>query len=261
MGQKVISIVNQKGGTGKTTTTINLSAGLARLKRKVLLIDLDPQTNLTYSLAVTDFKYTIADVISGACAIEEAIIKTGNIWTIPGSEELADIEISLVKQKNREEYLQESLKEIKGFDYVLIDSPPSLSVLTVNALNAANSVLVPLQVEVLTLQGLNQILRTVGRVKTTINPNLEIAGILLVNYDQRRKLSKEVKDYISDNINEHLFKTVIRSNVSVAEAPSFGKSVIDYKPSSHGAEDYLSFAREFDKHLKKVYKTTAGSKA
>jgi chromosome partitioning protein len=251
MQTEIISIVNQKGGTGKTTTTINLGSALAKLGKKVLLLDLDPQGNLSYSLGLSEVKHSMANVFEGKKSIHEIIIEKDGLFIAPGSGELVDIEISLVNLDKREQFLKERLKDIKGsFDYILIDSPPSLSLLTLNALNAASEVLIPLQLEVLTMQGLGQILGTVQQVKRTLNPKLKVKGIAFVMYDSRRKLSHEVFEYIKENIDENIFKTFIRSNVKIAEAPSFGKSVIDYDPSSHGAADYMSLAKEVVKVMK-----------
>lgn len=243
---ETVAIVNQKGGTGKTTTTINLGCALSKLKKKVLLIDLDPQGNLSYSLALGDSQYSMADVFEGEKKLEQIIVEKDGLYVAPGSTELADIDISLVNQNKREAFLKSSLKNISDkFDYILIDAPPSLSLLTINALNAAQSVLIPLQLEVLTLQGLNQVLATISKIKNTLNPALYVKGIAFVMYDSRRTLSKEVFEYIKNNVEENIFKTMIRSNVKIAEAPSFGKSVIDYDNSSNGAEDYRALAKEF----------------
>lgn len=252
MQTEIISIVNQKGGTGKTTTTINLGSAFARLGKKVLLLDLDPQGNLSYSLGLSDVKYSMANVFEGKSSLSDIIVKKDSLYIAPGSGELVDIEISLVNLPNRESILKEKLNVLRDeFDYILIDSPPSLSLLTLNSLNAANEVLIPLQLEVLTMQGLGQILGTVQQVKSTLNPKLKVKGIAFVMYDKRRKLSHEVYEYIKENVEENIFKTLIRSNVKIAEAPSFGKSVIDYDPSSHGANDYMSLAKEIVKPSKR----------
>jgi chromosome partitioning protein len=247
MQTKVVSIVNQKGGTGKTTTTINLGCALAKMGKKVLLLDLDPQANLTYSLGVTEPEYSMVDVFGEEKTLSDIITETeGGVSVAPGHNDMADIDISLVNQENRESLLKNHLKNIRGkYDYILIDAPPSLSLLTLNALNASDEVLIPLQLEVLTLQGLSQIINTVRKIKMNFNPELTIKGIVFVMYDKRRKLSDEVFSYIRNNVEERIFKTLIRSNVKIAEAPSFGKSVIDYDPNSHGASDYMDLAREY----------------
>lgn len=245
MTTTIVAVINQKGGTGKTTTTINLGSALSKLGKKVLLLDLDPQSNLSYSLAVTEPTATLADAFLGNNTLQEVLVEKDGLWIAPGSNELVDIEISLVSQPEREKFLSTMLKDVKGFDYILIDCPPSLSVLTLNALSAANEVLIPLQMEVLTLQGLDQIMGTVEKVKKSVNPKLKIKGIVVVMFDVRRKLSLEVLDYLKENVREHMFRQHVRLNVKLAEAPSFGKSVLDYDASSNGAKDYMALAEEF----------------
>jgi chromosome partitioning protein len=246
MSAEIVSVVNQKGGTGKTTTTMNLGCALHHLGKRVLLVDLDPQGNLSYSLGITDAEKTMVDVITGQCKATEALVQREGIDIIPGSPDMADIEVSLAQQEQREKFLKKSLSGLAShYDYILIDSPPSLSLLTINALNAAQSVLVPMQLEVLTLQGLNQILSTVDAVKKTMNTKLKVKGILLVMYDKRRKLSQELQSFLEENVKNRVYDTVIRLNVKLAEAPSFGQSVITYDPSSNGAKDYMAFASEF----------------
>jgi chromosome partitioning protein len=242
---KVVAVINQKGGTGKTTTTINLGSALSKLGNKVLLLDLDPQSNLSYSLAVANPDATLADVFLGNKNINDVLVEKDGLWIVPGSNELVDIEISLVTQPEREKFLKNILAETKGFDIVLIDCPPSLSVLTLNALTAAQEVLIPLQMEVLTLQGLDQIMSTVEKVRKTFNPKLKIKGIIVVMYDVRRKLSQEVLEYLRENVKEKIFDSHIRLNVKLAEAPSFGRSVLDYDASSNGAKDYTALAAEY----------------
>ena len=245
MKTTTVAVINQKGGTGKTTTTINLGSALSKLGRKVLLVDLDPQSNLSYSLAVANPDATLADVFQGNKKISDILVEKDGLWIAPGSNELVDIEISLVQEKDRESFLKTILAEAKGFDIILIDCPPSLSVLTLNALTAAQEVLIPLQMEVLTLQGLDQIMNTVARVRKAFNPKLKIKGIVVVMFDVRRKLSQEVLEYLHENVKEKIFYSQIRMNVKLAEAPSFGKSVLDYDTSSNGAKDYKALAEEF----------------
>ena len=245
MATTTVAVINQKGGTGKTTTTINLGSALSKLGKRVLLIDLDPQGNLSYSLAVTEPKATLADAFLGNISLQDVLIEKDGLWIAPGSNELVDIEISLVSQPERERFLHSMLKDLKGFDYILIDCPPSLSVLTLNALTASDEVLIPLQMEVLTLQGLDQILNTVQKIKKAFNPKLKIKGIVVVMFDMRRKLSQEVLEYLQQNIKEHIFKQSIRLNVKLAEAPSFGRSIMEYDASSNGAKDYMALAEEF----------------
>ena len=245
MKTTVVAVINQKGGTGKTTTTINLGSALAKLGKKILLVDLDPQSNLSYSLAVPSTAGTLADVFLGAKKLQDILVHKDGISVAPGSNDLVDIEISLVSQPKRESFLKSILADAKGFDYVLIDCPPSLSVLTLNALSAADEVIIPLQMEVLTLQGLDQIMQTVQKVKKAFNPKLKIKGIVVVMFDVRRKLSQEVLQYLRENIEERIFNSQIRLNVKLAEAPSFGKSILDYDAASYGAKDYKLLAEEF----------------
>ncbi len=245
MKTTTVAVINQKGGTGKTTTTINLGSALSKSGYKVLLLDLDPQSNLSYSLATSSPDATLAEVFTGTKSIKQILLEKDGLWIAPGSNELVDIEISLVQQPDREQFLKKILTQVKGFDYILIDCPPSLSVLTLNALTAADEVLVPLQMEVLTLQGLDQIMNTVQKVRKAFNPKLKIKGIVVVMFDKRRKLSQEVLDYLHEHVTEKIFKSQIRLNVKLAEAPSFGKSILDYDPASNGAKDYSALAAEF----------------
>lgn len=240
-----VAIINQKGGTGKTTTTINLGSGLAKKKKKVLLIDLDAQGNLTYALGVQDYQVSMADVMVGEAELNDVLVESGGMAVAPSDNRLADAELTLLEQSNREQNLKNALKDAKGFDFVLIDCPPSLSVLTLNALMAADKIVIPMQMEVLTLQGLDQILSTVNEVKSTFGHEIAVSGILPVMFNQRRKLSQEIKEYILANYDVNIFDTFIRTNVSASEAPSFGQSVIDYQPNSNSAQDYLSFTKEF----------------
>ena len=245
MKTKVVAVINQKGGTGKTTTTINLGSALSKLGKKVLLIDLDPQSNLSYSLAISNPDATLASVFLGDQSLQDTWVEKDGLWVVPGSNELVDVEISLVTEQDREKFLQRILAEAKGFDFILIDCPPSLSVLTLNALTAAHEVLIPLQMEVLTLQGLDQIMNTVQKVKKAFNPQLKVKGIVVVMFDVRRKLSQEVLEYLHENVKEKIFRNHIRMNVKLAEAPSFGQSILDYDASSNGARDYMALAEEY----------------
>jgi chromosome partitioning protein len=244
---KIISVINQKGGVGKTTLTANLGTALATLGKKVLLLDLDPQANLSYSFGIKTDGGNMADVLQGKKTLSAILTQAEGVNIAPSSLLLADMEVSLVNKIGRERMLKERLGDVKGFDYVLIDCPPSLSVLTVNALNASHEVLIPLQMEVLSMQGLTQLLDTIHEVKQVLNKGLKVRGIVPSMFDGRRKLSEEVLHAITGKIKEHVFKTHIRECVKIAEAPSFGKSVTAYAPSSNGAEDFRHLAREFIK--------------
>lgn len=242
---KIIAITNQKGGTGKTTTAINLGCALASMDKKILLIDLDPQANLTYSFGINPQNGTMADVLQAKLTLSTIFTKKEGVTIAPSATTLTDVELSLVSRIGREKILKDRLKNLKGFDYVFIDCPPSLSVLTINAFNCAHEVLIPTQVEILSLQGLAQLLTTIGEVKEVLNPGLKIMGIIPSIYDARRRLSEEVLQEIAKNLKEKIFKTSIRECVKIAEAPSFAKSVLTYAPSSHGAEDFIALAKEF----------------
>jgi len=244
---QIITIVNQKGGTGKTTTTINLGVALAKKGKRVLLIDFDPQANLSYSLGLGDSNLTISDVILNTkTRLSNILVPTKEgPYVVPGSLTLADVELSLANKIGRENILKNQLNELEDFDFVFIDSPPSLSILTVNALNASHEVLIPLQMEILSLQGLSQLLNTIVEVKDVLNNELKIAGIIPSMFDNRRNLSKEILKTLKTNTKEKIFNTVIRECVKIAEAPSFAKSVLTYAPASNGAIDFAKLAKEF----------------
>jgi len=241
----VVSIINQKGGTGKTTTTINLGSALAKLGQNVLLLDLDPQGNLSYSLGVNEFSHSMADVLLGEKTLTEIVQEREGMQIAPADIHLADAELSLVSADDRESVLSKALQLVKGFDFVLIDCPPSLSVLTVNALLASDKVIITMQMEVLSLQGLDMIMQTIQKMNKVFNKKIAVEGILPVMVDKRRKLIEEVQEYIKENYDLRIFNSFIRNNVKASEAPSFGQSVITYQPSANSAKDYIAFADEF----------------
>ncbi len=246
---RTIAISNQKGGVGKTTTAINLSASIAALDRKVLVWDLDPQSNATSGLGFSRNEEgpNSYDVISGVPA-SDAIRATPfpNLWLLPSGRDLVGAEIELVGEPGREQRLRSVLDPVKDqFDFVFIDCPPSLSLLTVNALSAADSVLIPIQTEYFALEGVSELLETIGRVRESFNPELAVEGIVLTMYDDRTNLARQVTDDIRAHLGDKVYDTIIPRNVRLGEAPSFGKPALAYDIKSRGAQAYLSLAREF----------------
>jgi chromosome partitioning protein len=244
---RIIALANQKGGVGKTTSTMNIGAGLNKLGKKVLLVDLDPQAHLTYSLGIEahELDKTVYELLKGETTLEEVLIYRGEgLKLIPSTLDLAGAEIELSGIAGREFLLKEALDGLRGFDYVLIDCPPSLGLLTLNALTTTQEVYIPLQTEFLALQGLSKLLETIEVVKKRLNRKLEITGIIGTRYDGRKLLNRGVIDKIEGYLGDKLFKTLIRENISLAEAPSYGQTIYEYKPDSHGAEDYLNLCKE-----------------
>lgn len=250
---KTIAIVNQKGGVGKTTTSINLSSALSKKRKKVLLIDIDPQANSTTGFGIESDKLisTIYEVLIGKLDINESIlhIKVDDVYLVPSSINLVGAEIELVSQPQREHLLKNALSKIKNnFDYVIIDCPPSLGLLTVNALTAANSVLIPVQCEYYALEGLSKLLNTIYYVRKGLNKALNIEGILLTMYDSRLRLSHQVESEVRNLFGERALRTIINRNVRLSEAPSHGKSIFQYDPTSIGAKNYTELAEEILKN-------------
>ena len=245
MSASIIAIVNQKGGTGKTTTTVNLGAALALAGKRVMLLDLDPQGNLSYYLGLQDFQYTADHVLTGQVKLADALHETERMQVLPGDIELADLELSLAGVDNREQLLKQVLDSVANdYDYILIDCGPSLSLLTINALTAANKVLIPLQPEVLSLQGLSLIMDTVFNMKEELNPDLTIIGVLPVIVDFRRGVTHEVMAVLKENFGLYIFESVIKVDSKAIESPSFGVSIMEYAPDSPSAKGYMLAAGE-----------------
>ncbi|MEO8033853.1 MAG: ParA family protein [Acidobacteriota bacterium] len=253
---KIISLANQKGGVGKTTTAINLSASLAACERKVLLVDLDPQANATSGVGFPKQEdKSIYPVLTEGLSIKEIIRETElpGFHLAPSSVDLVAAEIELSDAIGREFHLRRALQEVMGeYDYILIDSPPSLGLLTINGLAAAHSVLVPMQCEYFALEGVAQLVNTIERVRDLVNPALEIEGIALTMYDERMNLAKQVAEEVRNHFGEKVYKTVIPRNVRLGEAPSFGKPIILYDIRSRGSEAYVSLAKEFIQRAENV---------
>jgi chromosome partitioning protein len=245
--RRVVAIVNQKGGVGKSTTAVNLGACLASLDQDVLLVDLDPQANATSGLGVdhTGDRATIYQVLAGGVTLEAATVSSEirRLSLVPSSIDLAGIEVELVGTEGSEGRLRDAIKDA-SFDFILLDCPPSLSVLTVNALNAATEVLIPLQCEYYALEGLKQLLNSIELVRRHLNPSLDISGVLLTMYDSRTNLSDQVAAEVRNYFGDQVYKAVIPRSVRIAEAPSHGKPIISYDPGSRGAQAYQALAKE-----------------
>lgn len=242
------TVINQKGGTGKTTTAVNLACALAKKKKKVLVVDFDPQGNLSYSLGINEFDFAVSDALAGKKKIKDIYQEREGVHVVPTDQKLSKFTFG----KDSEYTLKNALKYAGAYDHILIDCPPSLSSLTINALSASRSVIIPIQLDVFSIQGLEQILETVREVKSSHNKKLQITGVLPVLVDGRKKLTLEVKAYVKENFDVLLFKNEIRTNVKAAEAPSFGESVLKYAPSSNSAKDYMAFTNEFLRAIKKI---------
>ena len=249
---KIIAIANQKGGVGKTTTSVNLAASLGVLEKKVLLIDADPQANATSGLGidVEEIELGTYQLLEHSITPEKAIMQTSspNLDLIPAHIDLVAIEIELVDQENRESMLKKVITPLKDlYDYILIDCAPSLGLLTLNALTASDSVIIPIQCEYFALEGLGKLLNTIKSVQKIHNNKLDIEGLLLTMYDSRLRLSNQVVEEVQKHFGEMVFETIIQRNVRLSEAPSYGESIINYDASSKGATNYLSLAHEIIK--------------
>ena len=246
---RVIAIANQKGGVGKTTTTINLSACLAEKGKKILVIDTDPQGNTTsgFGLEKNDIENTIYELLLGEISIEESIIKNAveGVDIIPSNVNLAAVEIELIGVDKKEFILRNEVEWVKDrYDFIIIDCPPSLSLLTINSMTTADTVLVPIQCEYYALEGLSQLIHTVNLVKERLNPDLDMEGVVFTMFDSRTNLSMQVVENVKANIQQKVYDTLIPRNIRLAEAPSYGMPINIYDPKSAGAEEYMSLADE-----------------
>ncbi len=246
---RIIAIANQKGGVGKTTTAINLSSSLASLGQKVLALDLDPQGNMTSGLGVDkdQVENSVYDLIIGQIGIEECICKEviENLDVLPSNINLSAAEIELIGVENKEYIIRNEMEKVKDqYDFVIIDCPPALSMLTINAMTTADSVLVPIQCEYYALEGLSQLIHTINLVQERLNPALTIEGVVFTMYDARTNLSLQVVENVKDNLDQTIYKTIIPRNIRLAEAPSYGMPINLYDPKSTGAESYLLLAEE-----------------
>ena len=266
MNRKIISVINQKGGVGKTTTVINLAAGLTMKGKKILVIDRDPQGNATKGLGLsntTSSDLTIYNVLNGNKKISEVIQSTTfqNLDIISSNVDLSGLEVETAGDNRRAFKLKDELSLIlnnsgPSYDYIIIDCPPSLGLLTINALTASDSILIPVQCEYFALEGLGQLLNTIKIVRQHLNPELDIEGVLLTMYDTRTRLSNQVAEEVKRYFDDRVFKTVISRNVRLAEAPSFGKPALLYDSMSIGAKNYLSLGREIIKKNRKLFKNS-----
>ena len=251
---RIFTVANPKGGVGKTDVAVNLSSCLADLGKKTLLIDIDPQSNATHYLLQTKPKKTVCDLLlQEDTKLKEIIYKTDvkNLFIVPGDKRLNAVRAELLNDVGMQFKLKKKLKNEKGYDYIIIDTPPSLDPLTINALTASHGVIVPVQVHYLAVEGMEKLMETVNAIKREINPKLSIIRYVLTMFDKRKNICREVAQKVKEYFKDNVFRTKIRENVRLAEAPGFGKTIEEFAPKSHGAEDYLKLTREIIKQEKR----------
>ena len=252
---KIIAITNQKGGVGKTTTSINLSAAIAETGEKVLVVDMDPQGNTTSGFGVNknELENTIYEMVLGECALQDCLIKNvaTNVSLLPSNVNLAGAEVDLLDRDDKSFILKKELDYIADeYGFIIIDCPPSLNMLTINAMTAANSVIVPIQCEYYALEGVSQLIHTINLVRDRLNPELNIDGVVFTMYDGRTNLSQQVVENVKNNLSHHIYDTMIPRNIRLAEAPSYGQPITVYDSKSAGAESYRALAKEVIEHNK-----------
>ncbi len=243
---EIIAICNQKGGVGKTTCALNIAAGLTLLGKKILVVDFDPQAHLTYSLGIAahEIKKTVYSVMKGDSSLEEAIIEHNGIKLLPANFDLSAMETALIDFPDRAFTLKNKLASVRNIHYVIIDCPPAVGFLTVNALSCCREVYIPLQMEFLALKGMSRLMNLIDEVKKSFSKNLPDFMIIATRFDSRKKLNNAIMEKVRERFGKKVFANVVRENIAVAEAPSFGQTIFEYAPRSHGAEDFLNLCKE-----------------